>query len=150
MKQYRAKNRGLIARVPQRVSRPARRGLTVLAIDPGGSTGLALRLPDSTLLTVTTTLPSELYDFFRSPPDEVVLEPFNTAGQVDRYMIYTMDLVGGVKAICYLLGIKCFIQPPQRRYPWLQEAEALLAPKEHTKHEVDALAHLLAHEELDP
>jgi hypothetical protein len=127
-------------------------GKTILALDPGGSTGVALRLPDGSWLTNTITDPGDLWDLFTPPgvPDLCVFEIFATGGRVDRYMIYTIELVGGIKAVCYAMGIRSFAHTPQRRYPWLAQAEALLKGQPHTKHEVDALSHLLAFEALRP
>lgn len=113
---------------------------------------MALRLPDGSFHTITVRDPGELWEFFTEPntPDFVVFEIFATGGRVDKYMIYTIELVGGIKAVCYALNIRSFAHSPQRRNPWLKQAETLLARREHTKHEVDALAHLLAFEELRP
>jgi hypothetical protein len=120
----------------------------VLAIDPGGSTGVALRLPDGSYTTTTTSTPSELFDIILEKPDVVICELFATGGRVDKYMIYTIDLVGGIKALCYALGVRCVMHTPQRRYPWLLAANSLLPKSYALRHEVDALAHLLAFEEL--
>lgn len=147
-----AKNDAIIERVRQHAPAPPPTGKTILALDPGGSTGIALRLPDGRFLTNTVQDPGDLWDFFIERPDFVVYEIFATGGRVDRYMIYTIELVGGIKAVCYALGIRSFAHPPQRRYPWMRQSEALLAQQgtPHTRHEIDAFAHLLGFEELHP
>lgn len=141
-----AKNNDLITRVPQRAAPPMPEGKTVIAIDPGGTTGLAVRYPDGSWMTVSLTTPSELWDFFLERPDEVVFEIFSTGGRVDRWMIYTIELVGGIKSAIYALNLHGFAHSPSKRYPYLGQAEAMLRGQSHTVHEVDALAHLLTHE----
>lgn len=152
VRKVRTKNVRIIATTKQHEPVGPRTGKTVLALDPGGSTGIALRLPDGTFHTVTLRDPGDIWDLFTEPntPDIVVFETFATGGRVDRYMIYTIELCGGIKAVCYALGIRCFPDPPQRRYPWMKQSEELLRGREHTVHEVDALAHLLGFEELHP
>jgi hypothetical protein len=139
------KNDRIIAKVPQRAA-PVTTGRTVLALDPGGSTGIALRLPNGAWETNTVTDPADLWDFIRERPDVVVFEIFSTSGRVDKYMIYTIELVGGIKALCYALSIRSIAHAPVKRYPFLAQAEELVRGQEHTRHEVDALAHLLAFE----
>jgi len=79
-------------------------------------------------------------------PDHVVFEVFNTQGRVDFWMIYTIELVGGIKAAIYALGLHGYAHSPGQRTPFIAEAERMLRGQEHTVHEVDALAHLLRHE----
>ena len=146
----RAKNAAIASRVPQLGAPPPVLGKTILVVDPGGSTGIAVRYPDGTWMTTTVTTPSELWDFFLAGPDEVVFEVFSTGGRVDHYMIYTIELVGGMKAVLYALGLHGFAHSPGRRYPFMELAERMLRGQGHTVHEVDALAHLLAHENRPP
>lgn len=146
------KNEQLIAKVPQRVAEPLT-GRTIIALDPGGSTGVAVRLPDGSWVTDTITDPADLWDLFRAPvgpPDICVFEIFTTGGRVDKWMIYTIELVGGIRAVCYVQGVMTFHHSPGKRYPWLQQAERMLKGQGHTRHEVDALAHLLAYEGRAP
>jgi hypothetical protein len=121
-------------------------GKTILAIDPGGTTGIAYRMPNDELLTCAVTTPQELWAFF-SPikPDIVVFEIFATGNRVDRYMIYTIELVGGIKAACEILDIQGYAHSPQMRKSFLAEADVILRAKRtpYVVHEKDALAHLL-------
>lgn len=146
------KNEQLIAKVSQKFSDALPVGRTVVAIDPGGSTGIAVRFPDGSWLTNTVTDPADLWDLFHPSraPDVCVFEVFSTAGRVDKYMIYTIELVGGIKAVCYALAVRAFAHSPSKRYPWLQQAESMLRGQAHTRHEVDALSHLLAFEGRRP
>lgn len=146
------KNEKLIERVAQKWNEGPPVGELILAIDPGGSTGIAVRFPDGQFQTNTLTDPADLWDFFKPAvkPQVCVFEMFSTAGRVDKYMIYTIELVGGLRAITYALGIRSYVHVPSKRYPWLAQAEALLKGKGHTRHEVDALAHLLAYEGRRP
>lgn len=82
-------------------------------------------------------------------PDVVVFEIFSTSGRVDKYMIYTIELVGGIKATCFALNVRAVAHAPVHRYPYLQQAEDTIRGQAHTRHEVDALAHLLAFEARD-
>lgn len=139
------KNAQIVDRVPQRLAVPAT-GKTILSIDPGGTTGVAVRYPNGDWMTCNASTPSELWDFFTERPDEVVFEVFSTGGRVDHWMIYTIELVGGMKALIYGLNLHGFAHSPGFRYTHMAQAEALLRGQQHTPHEVDALAHLLAHE----
>lgn len=142
------KNNDIISKVTQRATLAPVRGKTTIAIDPGGTTGLACRFPDGSWMTVSLNTPSQLWDFFLEKPDEVVFEIFSTGGRVDKWMIYTIELVGGIKAAIYALGLHGFAHSPGQRNPYLRQAEEMLRGQEHTVHEVDALAHLLRHEAL--
>ena len=118
----------------------------IVAFDPGGTTGVAVKVGDD-YHTTTATSPLEVYRWFLDPkPDRVVFEIFSTQGRVDKYMIYTIVLVGGIKAACEVLNIPGYAHTPQTRKAFIEEARQILRGKRHVIHEVDALAHLLAHE----
>lgn len=140
------KNAQIIERAPQVSALLPVYGKTVIAIDPGGTTGVAVRYPNGDWMTISVTTPSELWEFFMEHPDEVVFEVFSTGGRVDKWMIYTIELVGGIKSLIFGLNLHGFAHSPGFRYPYMAQAEALLRGQQHTVHEVDALAHLLAHE----
>jgi hypothetical protein len=119
--------------------------MTVLmAIDPGVSTGAAFKIDDN-YHTCTITEAKELWDLIKNfKPDRIAFETFATGGQVDRNMLHTIELVGSIHGICYVLGIPFHGQQPQTRRSFIPPARRLLvAQAGATKHEEDALAHLL-------
>jgi hypothetical protein len=119
----------------------------ILAIDPGLSTGVALR-SNGTLTTTTLHSNEAVWALFnKSHVNVVVIERFATAGRLSSPGLATIELVGSIKGICYIQGILLHVHVPQFRYAWMDRAKALLQGVEaHTVHEVDALAHLLAYE----
>src|SRR5262245_57026224 len=98
----------------------------IMAIDPGGSTGVAFKI-DNNYHTCTITDPKELWDLLKNfKPDKVAFESFATGGQVDRNMIGTMELVGSIHGICYVLGIEFYGQQPQARRSFIPPARRIL------------------------
>lgn len=117
------------------------------AIDPGVSTGVAVRLPDNSILTATMDR-KMLLSFFKDSGAKITdlaLEKFARSNRIDTNMIHTMENVGIVIGVCHVLGIKRHDHVPQERYSFMDEAEAILDAKgaQYTQHEHDALAHLL-------
>jgi hypothetical protein len=105
-----------------------------------------VRFPDGTWMTSSINRPSELWAFLNAGPDEVVFELFIPRGLVDHWGTYTIELVGGIKALIHQLNLHGFAHTPGERVVFISAAESMLKGREHTVHEVDALAHLLAHE----
>lgn len=128
--------------------------MTIISIDPGGKSGVAIRLPNKEIVTCicesifrngqeTTFDPKELYDLFVDTEyDHVIIETFQ-AQTIDKYGLHTVRLVGGIEAICFIKNIPITKHMPQMRYPFKDDAKQLLAGKRHMIHELDALAHLL-------
>jgi hypothetical protein len=119
--------------------------VTILfAIDPGGSTGIAVKI-DGNYHTATIKKPEELWDMLSNyKPDTVAYEDFIGSGQRDVNINGTLQLVGSIVGICHVLGIKSIKNQPQARRAFIQDARKLLSGQQaHTVHEVDALAHLL-------
>ena len=119
--------------------------MTVLmAFDPGGSTGVAVKIDDN-YHTCTITEPKELWDLIKNfKPDRIAFESFATGGQVDRNMLHTIELVGSIHGIAYVLDIPFHGQQPQARRSFILDAQRLLSGQSGaTRHETDALAHLL-------
>jgi len=126
-----------------------------LAIDPGGTTGLALRI-NNDLLTTTVNTDVDLWKYFENGetwPTTVVMEEwqyFN--GIVTPAGFHTANLVASVRGICHIRCIPCLLRTPQSRYFRQRAAEEWLKKNKGMKghewvvHEADALAHLLTWE----
>lgn len=119
----------------------------ILAIDPGVSTGVAIRFDDGSFKTVTITKRTDLYDYVRPPVDICVYETFQ-AQLISGYGLHTVRLVGAIEALCYEHKIQSVPREPQKRKAYVNKAVALLHCQGYnfTDHEADALAHLLSYE----
>lgn len=119
--------------------------LVLMGVDPGVTTGVALKIGDR-YLTTTTRERNELWDMIKKyKPDKLAFETFARSGRVDQNMIYTMELVGSIRAVTYVLGIASYGQAPQTRRSYLLDAETILknSGAKFVEHEKDALAHVL-------
>lgn len=120
----------------------------VIAIDPGGTTGIALRGTNTGMkyLTCTTSTLEELVDFlWNQDITHLVVENFQ-AQTISKWGLYTVRLVGVCQTIAHIKHAKYVLHIPQDRYPFQQEAKALLEGRKTVIHEEDALAHLLRFE----
>jgi hypothetical protein len=120
----------------------------LLALDPGGTTGVAIH-DERGIMTRVTHKPWELYDLIENlHPDTCVFEDFHTVGHISTDGLYTVRLIGGVEAVTNRLSIPTILQHPQERYPMLPPAKAMLkaSGRKYLVHELDALAHLLLYE----
>lgn len=133
-----------------------------LAIDPGMTTGLAVRYAADKWSTfaVEGTVPVLIgwiqklaSEDFNSPLEEVVIEKFlGTQRYMSKYGIETIELIGAVKALCHLMSIPLVFQTPSQKFPFMDEARGLLVERRKawrlsfTDHDQDALAHLLRRE----
>jgi hypothetical protein len=122
--------------------------LTIIALDPGVSTGVAIHA-DEYLTAVIVNVPDlwEIVD--RHQPTVCVIENFSAGGLISKDGQATLRLIGAIEAVCYRLGIPYAIQYPQERYKFIPVARAMLQQIKRTpiSHEVDALAHLLLYED---
>ncbi len=123
------------------------------AIDPGPHTGVAWHLPKGTKPYQTCTiLDSELHQLWTNlvtfNPRLVALEIFKRSERIDHNMIVTMEIVGGVKAICCVRGMQLYLHNPGMERSFYTQAKQMLHGHDHTEHERDALAHLLTMEYL--
>jgi len=126
----------------------------VIAVDPGITTGVAFKdYTTGHIVTFATTAPDKLYELI-SGVDIVVIEDFTTAGRISRPGLDTVQIIGGIKALCWYLGKPYSIQMPAIRRPYVEQAALTLQKLyQHSSdhgtvavHEIDALAHLLAWE----
>jgi len=118
--------------------------LNILAIDPGVSIGVAVKI-DSKIFTAVYSDPRDLFELIQENShvlNYIIIEKFSTAGNISKYGLYTIEVVGGVKALCLVYSIRCILQTPQQRLPFMDDA----AKYTRKEHEQDALAHLLRYE----
>lgn len=117
-----------------------------MAIDPGGTTGIAIKTPNGYHTSVCKT-DEELWELFVSPPSLVIIEWFS-AELISKYGLSTVELVGGVKALCWSKNIPLIRHVPQERIAFIKPAKEILKALGYRReiHEVDALAHLLSWE----
>lgn len=121
----------------------------VIAIDPGITTGVAVRYPDDTIQTFVDKSRRSIVLFLKAAtPDYVVIERFATSGRLSSFGLETIELVGMVEATCWLFDIPLHVATPIMRKPCQAIAKNLLKQigLDFTIHEEDALAHLLAFE----
>src|ERR1044072_1900129 len=130
-----------------------------MAIDPGGSSGVAVRLPDGKLAIKKFQTQEAIWDYLR--PDEprldvVIIEEWQYFEGIARPEgVLTAGIVESVKGICYVLGIPISLRTPGSRMAYLKKAKEYLrktrpgwVDSKPNSHECDALAHLLAWEEI--
>lgn len=127
----------------------------LLALDPGGTTGCA-SYDGADFKTRTTSTPEELYDIITTRHWDTILCERFSAQVISKYGLYTVELVGGVKALCYVKGIEIIMRTPTDRHAWQQFAENYLKDRRtrlgerFVDHQADALAHLMAHLKWEP
>lgn len=125
--------------------------MKILSIDPGGTTGLAVRGENNKIATCVVKTPEEVYAFIRVGIDYVVCENFK-AEVISKYGLHTVKIVGGAYALAYVQNIHFVLHEPQDRYPFKSDAKELLETRKkelkqsYMVHELDALAHLLRFE----
>lgn len=119
--------------------------MKILALDPGGTTGLAWRIDGIygwKALVDAEPIWKEVLD-----AQVCIVEQFSTTGPVSKYGFQTVRLIGNIEAICWLRGIEYIKTYPSRRMPFVQKATAMVGKKKATIHEVVALSHLFWWEE---
>lgn len=124
----------------------------IISIDPGGSSGIAVRLRDGQLITciannicinddctaIETDIdrmtykcklcnqkskPTVLYEMLTQPGIEhVVFETFQ-AQTISKYGLHTVRLVGAIEALCWKLNIPYTEHMPMHRKPFMADAE---------------------------
>lgn len=120
--------------------------MKLLALDVGVITGVAQVDTDNNhFQTHTEKNMEDVWNLVRSNAwDAVICESFQ-ATLISSYGIHTVQLIGGVKCMCWLNNLRYVSQVPQARYSRIEEAKEILRTKRqpYTKHQLDALAHLL-------
>lgn len=128
--------------------------MTLIAIDPGITTGVAIHAANTQIGDVYSTLvihkASDLWSIFDAHlPSIVVFEDFNSAGLISRDGQATLRLIGAIEAVTFRLNIPTVLQFPRERYPFIASARNMIRAtnKKYLIHEVDALSHLLLYED---
>lgn len=117
----------------------------LIAIDPGGNTGVAIRF-NNDYFVHTLTNPDEVFRYIvQDKWDAVIYEDFNTGGNISKDGQHTLKVIGGILALCWDQGFKVYRQMPQDRMAFMARANDLLKGRyiKVTNHDKDALAHLL-------
>lgn len=130
---------------------------TIVGIDPGVSTGIAVatlwntdigRLGhDYIYSSATCTEPHQVWEYIRSPVDIVIIERFS-AQLISKYGIHTVEIIGGVRALCCEHNITLIEDTPAQRNPYMEFAERLVTrdttvARNDQRHEIDAMAHVV-------
>lgn len=136
--------------------------MTVVAIDPGISTGVAIHTHDSVhedtleivapgeyLMLVVTDVP-KLWSILEHhmPLEAIVVENFAAGGLISKDGQATIRLVGAMELAAHLLGARFVLQFPAERKAFMPAARQMLVQRGRTpiSHEVDSLSHLLLYE----
>lgn len=128
--------------------------MKLLAIDPGITTGIATYIREDGVGTYNTcVIPKSfeaVYSFITQMDwDVVILEGFATPGLIASYGIDTVELIGAIKALCWLRGMKLVVQYPIERRGNLEDAKRMMTEvlknKHYQTHERDALSHILTY-----
>lgn len=122
---------------------------SILAIDPGITTGLAWRAPDGSYHTATAK--DSFQDVWKELDpgliELVVYENFS-AQTISKYGLETVRLIGSIQGVCWARGIRTHVQQPQFRRAFLDAASKHLTTAHGASgfvvHQTDALAHLMA------
>lgn len=140
-----------------------------VSIDPGLSTGLAVRLKNGDFWTDTVrgsedTFKRIVHMLDSHSPEAVVIETFLGIQRMSAFGIETIELIGAIKGQCVLRNVPIHRQTPAYRKMAEREATAMLDTRMlalnaasaaapggtklfgYTDHEVSSLAHLLMFE----
>lgn len=133
-----------------KIIEPVVKPKTILAIDPGVTTGLAYKLPDGSYQTVALGQYEEdaVWNSITPNLDLVIYENFKCV-IISKFGLYTVRLIGGIQALCKSRGIRLVKQEPADRKPFVVLAASYLKEHDHTTwmiHQKDALAQLMCYE----
>lgn len=124
--------------------------LRLVGIDPGYTTGMAFRI-DGDLHTLVSYNDDDVLKMLKGV-QMVVVERFATAGRLSAPGLFTIELVGQIVGWCKALKVPYELATPQARYAFMDYAKSQVGPgklierSKVSRHETDALAHLLAWE----
>lgn len=122
---------------------------TVLGVDPGGTTGIALacvneHTKEAIYTSASCTTKEEAWAFVNNALTAVVIEQFD-ANLISKYGLHTVEIVGGFEALCFANGVPIMRDTPQQRRPYLEIARTIIINGTYyrNRHEVDAMSHVL-------
>lgn len=136
--------------------------MRLIAIDPGGTTGVATLIDDVykvTTIRCFTHLSGHgvewvdcqlLWTFVREGGwDHCVIEGFATPGLISKDGIATIEIIGQLRYICEHHNIPYTVQYPIERHAALKTGDAAqiivekIGKKRYPAHELDAMAHMV-------
>lgn len=136
--------------------------MTILALDPGITTGVAIHVSRDThlsgypfemaeYLALVVTEPTKLWGLIQAhQPQTIVVENFAAGGLISKDGQATIRLVGAMELAAYITGADLVLQFPAERRAFIDKARAMLVQRGLGRapiiHEVDAMAHLLLYE----
>lgn len=143
--------------------------MTIIAFDPGISTGVAIHTGEKTSIegfpkieitympdqyfTVVIKQVTDIWDVIdHHQPQTIICENFASGGLISTYGQQTLRLIGALEVIAFRHNIAFMLQYPSEihKNPALMaRAKQLIAQTKRTPivHEIDAMAHLLLFED---
>lgn len=126
-------------------------------MDPGGTSGVAIKFANGLWSTLAVPLESQFdvtekiaaYARHESKTMTVAVEFFSSMQYLSRHGLNTIELVGGIMHVCRVFGVTVFRHAPMHRTPFQSTAHDMLTARRTDTgipfviHEEDALAHLL-------
>jgi hypothetical protein len=126
------------------------RQLKILSFDPGYTTGVAIRELSGRYTTCVVTTRDECLELIIKGLDLVIVERFQTGGTLSAPGLHTIELGSEIVGYAKALKIPWARQQPTQRYGGMPLARGAVGPcienSDVAKHEVDALAHIIAYE----
>lgn len=121
----------------------------IVAFDPGNHTGIAWKDGDVYGTNMIFEDLPRVYTYLVNKPKLVVVEQFYTPGNIDRHGLYTVRLIGGIQALCWLHHVPLVEHMPGPPQPLVEKARAWHKERhlKYTQHHLDSLAHLWLYEE---
>lgn len=124
--------------------------MQILSFDPGYTTGVALRLANGEYTTCVCTTREECLELITPGIQLVIVERFQTAGILSAPGLHTIELGSEIVGYAKALKIPWVRQQPTQRYQGMPLARGAVGKdierSDVAKHEVDALAHIIAYE----
>jgi len=121
--------------------------VTILAIDPGVTTGIAIA-DEYSIHPYVALNPNDIartLDRYVGSTDTVLIENFVGGGYRTPEAIVTLKILGFAEYHArHNRGALTILRAPQLRKPYVQTAKSLFGPDE-SRHAADALAHIISY-----